>query len=247
MKKKIIDNSFQFFLALSLVFHFVLIIALVLSKSLPNWLKTEKKTLIQNSIRIDSIGLPDLPADKKIKTTKPKAVLVQKDKKQKKKRQKTKEKKTENKRKKDRKQKKKQEKESRSKMDVKNTSSSKESNELKKGNKISKGTGQGKSALTDQQRSAVHIYMNQVIHQIKIKWDNLPKYLADKNLTAQVEIRINEKGRIIHRDILISSGNIEFDSFVLKAIEDSGPYPPPPADIQSLIKGGIVSTLNSKD
>ena len=89
--------------------------------------------------------------------------------------------------------------------------------------------------------------MNQVIHQIKIKWDTLPKYLADKNLTAQVEIKINEQGQIIYNQTLISSGNKEFDDFVLKAIEDSGPYPPPPVDIQSLIKGGIVSTLNSKN
>ena len=247
--KKIINNSFQFFLTLSLLFHLGIIIVFVFSKALPNWIKKEKKVLIQSSIRVDTIALPDLPSTKKIKAKKQKTVLVKekkKEKQEKKKRKARKEKKTKKERK-EKKIQKQQEKENLSKTELKNENSSKKSDKLKKGNKISKGTGKGKETLSDQQLEGVHIYMNQVIHQIKIRWESLPKYLADKNLTAQVEIKINEKGQIIYKKTLISSGNEEFDSFVLQAIEDSGPYPPPPLDIQDLIKGGIVSTLNSKD
>ena len=240
--KKIINNSFQFFLALSFLFHLGITIIFIFSKALPNWIKKEKKVLIQSSIRIDTIALPDLTSNKKIKAKKQKTVLVKEGKKEKKEKKKRK---TEIKQKKAQKQH--QEKELSQKTDLKNENPSKKSEDLKKGNKISKGTGQGKEALSDQQLEEIHIYMNQVVYQIKTKWESLPKYLADKDLTAQVEIKINEQGQIIYKQILISSGNEEFDSFVLQAIEDSGAYPPPPLDIQYLIKGGIVSTLNSKD
>ena len=78
MKKNFINNSFQFFLALSALFHLGLIGVLIVSKSLPKLFKQEEKTLIQNSIRIDSIALPDLPSKPKIKTKKSKTVLIKK-------------------------------------------------------------------------------------------------------------------------------------------------------------------------
>ena len=235
MKINFKNKTFSFFLVLSLSFHFLVILALIASKSLPNLFKKDKNLLIQNTIRIDTIGLPDLPSKPKVKKTKQKAVLVKKAKKNKEKKKKEKQA-----------QKKKKEKRSQAQKNMKKNTSPSKNEQLNKGNKLSQGTKIGKETLTAQQISVGNIYINQVINQISAQW-NLPKYLTDKNLSTQVVIKINKQGHVIDTQILISSGNELFDSLVLKAIENSGPYPAPPADIQKLIKDGIVPTFNSKN
>ena len=237
MKINFKNNSFQFFLIVSLSFHLIIILFMIVSKSLPDSFKKEKKLLIQNAIRIDAIGLPDIPSKPKAKNQPEKAISIQKTKKEKKP-QKQKIIKRKNKKETQKDEKKKE-------KDLKNTTSDKQKKDTK-GNKLSKGTKEETGELTAQKLSEINIYMSQVDSQIRSQW-NLPKYLTDKSLTAQLEIKINEKGRIIYKQILISSGNELFDSFVLKAIENSEPYPSPPPDIQQLIKGGIVITLNSRD
>ena len=240
MKKPLSNKSFSFFLALSLLFHFTVILMLIVSKSLPNLFTKNNSLVIQNSIQIDSIGLPDLPSKPKAKRKKIKAVSIQKEKKQpalqKQNQKKKKEKVT-----KKSEQKKKAEKST----DSKNNNPAKSDN-LNKGNKLSKGSKEGNPDLTAQELSEISLYANQIDNQIRAQW-RLPKYLTDTNLTAQVEIKINKLGRLIYKQVLISSGNELFDSFVLKAIDNAEPYPAPSPDIQSFIKDGIVLTLHSRN
>ena len=115
---------------------------------------------------------------------------------------------------------------------------------LNKGNKLSEGTKDGKENINPQQLSKITGYVKQMDSQISSQW-KLPKYLTNKNLTAQVEIKINNLGQIIHKQILISSGNELFDSFALKAIVNAEPYPEPSSEIQSFIKNGVVLSLSS--
>lgn len=114
---------------------------------------------------------------------------------------------------------------------------------VKKGNKVSQGVDGGTS---EQQMKDINIYLTLVIGQIKLNW-NLPKYLVDGNYLAQLEVKINDKGLVTDKKIVTSSENELFDSKVLKAIEASTPFPPPPDSVKKLISDGIVFTLSSKD
>ena len=233
------NKKLSFFLALSVSFHLLVILFLIISKGLPYLLKKDKKLLIQNAIRIDDIDLPDLPSKLKAEKAKQKTVLVKK------------KKPIQKKRKKNTVKKKKKEKNTKEKYSEKKEKDSKNTNtgkneQLNKGNKLSQGTKEGTESLTAQQLSEISIYASQIDSQIRTQW-NLPKYLTDKNLTSQVEIRINRQGHIIYKKTLVSSGNDSFDSSVLKAIANAEPYPEPPANIQNAIKDGIVLTLSSRN
>ena len=92
----------------------------------------------------------------------------------------------------------------------------------------------------------VNIYLTRIIGEIKLNW-KLPKYLTDQNYYAQLEVHINNSGKVTGKKIVKTSGNEVFDSRVLKAIETSEPFPPPPKEIQKLIAGGIVFGLSSND
>ena len=233
MKINFTNNSFSFFLSFSILFHIILILCFIGSKSLPKLFKKDKTLLIEGAIRIDTIDLPDLPSKSKEKQKRKKSISIQKDKKAIEKKKKRK--------KENQIQKNKVEKEIHSK-----TKPYTKRKELNKGNKLSKGTREEGKSLTQQQLSEINLYVNQIDSQIRTQW-NLPKYLTDKNLTAQVEVQINKQGQIIYNQILISSGNELFDGLVLKAIKNSAPYPAPPPNIQSFIKDGIVFKLSSKN
>ena len=223
MKINFTNKPFSFFLILSLFFHLIVILFFIGSKSFPQLFKKDRELLIQNAIRVDSIGLPDFQEKQKPKKETPSPAI-----------QKRKKKKPADPKKKKEKR--------------KNTKSEKSKNTppLNKGNKLSKGTQSGQGAPSTQQLSEIQAYMSQVDSQIRNQW--IPeKHLTDKRFTAQIEIKINEQGQIIYKRILVSSGNELFDSFALKAIENAEPYPAPPSSIQTFIKDGIVIKLSSRD
>ena len=89
------------------------------------------------------------------------------------------------------------------------------------------------------------IYINEILKQIKTNWQ-LPSYLTNKNLTTQLEIKIDSQGRVVSKEILISSGYDIYDSFVLKMIEKGSPYLKPPNSVQKEIKDGIVLIIPSQ-
>ena len=234
MKINSFDKKLSFFLILSLIFHLIVILILIISKNLSKLFKKDQNILIQNAIRIDTIGLPDLPSKTKSKKEKRKAVTIPKEKKKKEKavtipKEKEKKKKGTQKEK--------------AAQKAKNTQSLK--NKSNKGNKLSKGAKEGKENISAQQLSEITLYANQIHNQTKAQW-RPEKHLTEKQLTSQVEIKINPFGRIIYKQILISSGNELFDNSVLSAIENSSPYPQPPPEIQKFIKDGIVLTLSSE-
>ena len=241
LKREIEKRPFLLFLLASFGFHSFLIIFLLSSSNLWRFFRKDQK-ITPVSIRVDMVGLPDLSSKKvkaKKKQKKPVVIPNEIKKKPKPKSKKTKiEKKVEKAKDSER-----QDQDHRKK--VQNTPLESKQ-KVVKGNQLSEGAKEGDKTLSSQQVSEINIYFSAVEGQIKAYW-NLPKYLMDLDLTAQIEIKINNKGEIKDKVIVVSSGNDLFDSQVLKAMNNASPYPSPPVSVQKIIQDGIVFTLHSKD
>ncbi len=98
-----------------------------------------------------------------------------------------------------------------------------------KGNVISPGT-----ALTGLSRLQHDSYLASLDQQIKQNWV-LPEWLAKKSLRAQARLKIDEKGRVLSREITLSSGNSSYDELALETIDKSAPFAPPPEKFVSLV------------
>lgn len=234
-------QSLLFFVFLSSGLHIGLFILLLNSKILWSVFQKDKKVFTPSAIRVDMVALPDLPSKtnaKNPKKTKPFTPSKKADKKLKQKAKKNKNLTKETVKKQDKQH-------SSSKETNKSNLSSNSKNTINKGNKLSKGTNTGKESLTVQEISEINKYATLIDQQIRSQW-NLPKYLTDRDLTAKIEIRIDARGEITSKQLLKSSGNDLFDSRVLKATENSAPYPPPPPNVQMVIKDGIIFELSSR-
>lgn len=106
------------------------------------------------------------------------------------------------------------------------------------GNKISKGTSvkgryQADVAEFDQ-------YVLNLPNIVRPFW-KLPSFLKENALKARVIIYINSEGRVIHYRFVEKSSNEEFDSRVLKSIQQSQPFPVPGEEIRDrLISEGVI-------
>lgn len=98
-----------------------------------------------------------------------------------------------------------------------------------KGNILSAGT-----ELTGLNKLQADNYLAELDHQIKQNWF-LPQWLSKKPLRAQVRLKLDEKGHIISRDIVFSSGNSSYDDLALDTIDKSAPFPPPPEKFISIV------------
>lgn len=98
-----------------------------------------------------------------------------------------------------------------------------------KGNILSPGT-----ALTGLSKLQHDTYVADLDAHIKQNW-SLPEWLAKKDFKAQVRVRIDDHGNIISRQIVKSSGNSSYDAEVLKTVDRSAPFPPPPEKFVSIV------------
>lgn len=87
------------------------------------------------------------------------------------------------------------------------------------------GSTQGKSSGSTGIGS---IYARIAEEKIKENW-RFPKIGVEENLMAQVEVEIDERGKIIRSRLVKPSGRKDFDISVLKAVQETGELPPPPA------------------
>ena len=115
--------------------------------------------------------------------------------------------------------------------------------ETPKGNQPSEGLSEEEQ---NAQQIVINAYLIEIIERVKRNW-NLPKYLTDQSFRAELEIRINAQGKVTEKKIITSSQNEIVDGKVLKAIELSEPFPPPPESVKQLIEDGIVFQLNSRE
>jgi len=98
-----------------------------------------------------------------------------------------------------------------------------------KGNVLSAGT-----ELTGLNKLQHENYVGLIDRQIKDNW-SLPEWLAKKDYKAQVLLKIDERGTVIFRQIVKSSGNPNYDDVVLDTIDKSAPYPPPPEKLIAIV------------
>lgn len=104
-----------------------------------------------------------------------------------------------------------------------------------KGNAISRGED-----FTGMERLQYNEYFGKLKNRVKENWD-LPTWLSQLALKAEVVVQLDTSGKIVRRYILTSSGNEIFDSQVLASIDKGAPYPEPPDRLADYIESsGIV-------
>jgi colicin import membrane protein len=84
------------------------------------------------------------------------------------------------------------------------------------------------SALTGLDKIEANEYLKSLDGSIKQYWQ-LPQWLINKNLRAQVLVKFSTAGQLISTKILTSSGNTSYDNYCLQAINKAAPFPKVPA------------------
>jgi len=106
---------------------------------------------------------------------------------------------------------------------------------LIKGNRISPGTSLTGDATEQSEAS----YLDLVREKLQQSWE-LPVWLSRQNLSAKVEIHIDQRGLVRNLRFLKPSGNPQFDEAVTRTIAQAQPFPKPPKDeVDSLLVHGI--------
>ena len=104
-----------------------------------------------------------------------------------------------------------------------------------KGNQLAAGT-----ELTGVDRLQHDEYRIALDRHIKPFWQ-LPEWLTNKSLSAQVLIRLDGEGRLISKQLIKASGNRDFDDSVLLTIDRAAPLPAPPEKFISKVSlEGII-------
>lgn len=104
-----------------------------------------------------------------------------------------------------------------------------------KGNQITTGT-----ELRGLARAQHDQYVGSLERVVRGNWA-LPEWLANKNLKAQVRIKVNAKGEVVDIKLIKPSGNPSFDENVMMTVQKSSPLPPPPERLEILLRNeGIV-------
>jgi colicin import membrane protein len=98
-----------------------------------------------------------------------------------------------------------------------------------KGNQISSGTEL--KGLTAVQHDN---YVGLIKKKIYANWA-LPQWLAHKQLAAQVVVQVDDQGNIVGKKMYKSSGNPAYDDAVLESVMRSSPLPKPPESLAKLL------------
>ena len=106
-----------------------------------------------------------------------------------------------------------------------------------KGNKVSPG-----NSLSGEAKEALEVsYYEKVKDALAENW-SLPPWLAKQELSAQVMVQLDSNGQLQNLRFLKSSGNAQFDNIVKNTIRDSLPLPRPPKNLigQMTDKGMVL-------
>lgn len=103
------------------------------------------------------------------------------------------------------------------------------------GNKINAG-----NAPTGLEKLDHDSYVSEIDARIRKNW-SLPEWLKSGSFRAQVQILVDERGYVIKKTFVQSSGNETFDAEVTDTIDKSSPFPPPPSSLRGrLATSGIL-------
>jgi len=98
------------------------------------------------------------------------------------------------------------------------------------GGNMQGGTGNGGAAQT-----FISLYAQLIRESIKKNFV-IPPSLKGEFLSCVVYLKIGQDGSILDMDLEESSGNRNFDIFVMKAIRSSSPFPPPPSELEIYVR-----------
>jgi TolA protein len=98
------------------------------------------------------------------------------------------------------------------------------------GGNMQGGTGNGGAAQT-----FISLYAQLIRESIKKNFV-IPPSLKGEFLSCVVYLKIGQDGSILDMDLEESSGNRNFDIFVMKAIRNSSPFPPPPSELEIYVR-----------
>jgi len=106
-----------------------------------------------------------------------------------------------------------------------------------KGHRLSKGTG-----LIGVEKIEYTNYKEVLHAAISTDWE-LPKWLLESELQAVVEIKIDNDGNLVYKNLVQSSGNKIYDEKVMEAIISASPFNPPPEKFKSIVmyEGVVLS------
>ncbi|MGZ3688948.1 MAG: TonB C-terminal domain-containing protein [Bdellovibrionota bacterium] len=105
-----------------------------------------------------------------------------------------------------------------------------------KGNAVSKGS----SLSGDARESLMDNYYDILRDRLQENWALNP-LIARQRLSAQVQVFVDNHGRLHGFRFTKLSGNSQFDDAVKKALQSSQPFPPPPSNIaNSILMDGIL-------
>ncbi|MBP9674269.1 MAG: TonB C-terminal domain-containing protein [Bacteriovoracaceae bacterium] len=121
----------------------------------------------------------------------------------------------------------------------KNTQTKKWEKIVYMGNQISKGSASvGQTATASQ--ALFEAYLGTLPEQIKPYW-KLPTHLLSQKLKCHIRLFISSQGEIIRTEIVVKSGDLDYDKRALQAIQMASPLLKPPEGIEKrLLSGDIV-------
>lgn len=91
-----------------------------------------------------------------------------------------------------------------------------------KGNVISPG-----SAIKGLARGEYDAYIGKIDSHIKQSW-LLPEWLAKAGHRTRILVKFDERGVVLERKIILTSGNSTYDEAAMKAVDAASPFPAPP-------------------
>ena len=94
------------------------------------------------------------------------------------------------------------------------------------GNIVSEGYSTSGDVATD-----VDVYNGKARAHVQRHW-NVPGWMQASKLRARILVKIAPDGRVVSKDFLTRSGNVEFDHYVDRSIEMADPFPAPPETLK---------------
>lgn len=83
--------------------------------------------------------------------------------------------------------------------------------------------------------SAVEVYRTRITNEIHRQWE-VPPGIFDKDLEAEISINILKDGSVQIKEVEKRSGSPLFDRLAIKAITKSSPLPPPPYEMEIVVR-----------
>lgn len=99
-----------------------------------------------------------------------------------------------------------------------------------KGNQVSPG-----SDPKGIQKLQLMNYTRSLDRHLKSFWA-LPEWLAKAKLKAKAKVFLSSDGQVIGRELIESSGQVDFDKSVLETIDRSNPLPAPPENLTEKLR-----------